>query len=52
MHSRWALFLQKLNFLFKHKKGEWNIVNIVADALSRRVHLLIMVKVDVTQFEE
>lgn len=48
MHARWALFLQKFNFIFNHKGGEQNIV---ADALSRRTCVLTIIKNKVTSFE-
>lgn len=40
MHARWAIFLQKFNFIFHYKRGKQNIV---ADALSR-THMLTVIK--------
>ena len=47
-HARWVEYLQDFTFVIRHKKGK---ENVIADALSRRVHLLNLVKVQVTGFE-
>ena len=47
-HARWVEYLQDYTFVIRHKKGK---DNVVADALSRRAHLLTLVKVQVTRFE-
>ena len=47
-HARWVEYLQDYAFVIRHKKGK---DNVVADALSRRAHLLTLVKVQVTGFE-
>ena len=48
-HSRWIEYMQDYMFVIRHKKGK---DNVVADALSRRPHVLNMMKVHVTGFEE
>jgi len=48
-HSRWTTYLQQFDFIIKHKAGT---ENKVADALSRRPHLLHMFSVHATGFEE
>ena len=47
-HASWIAYLQQFTFVVKHKSG---ITNRVADALSRRNHLLTTMKVEVTGFE-
>ena len=47
-HARWVEYLQDYTFVIRHKKGK---DNVVADALSRRAHLLTLVRVQVTGFE-
>ena len=47
-HARWVEYLQDYTFIIRHKKGK---DNVVADALSRRAHLLTLVRVQVTGFE-
>nr|GMC60080.1 Zinc finger, CCHC-type [Ipomoea batatas] len=46
MHARWAAYLEQFTFLLKHKSGA---TNRVADALSRRRSLLIVMQVDLLQ---
>ena len=47
-HARWVEYLQDYTFIIRHKKGK---DNVIADALSRQVHLLTLVRVQVTGFE-
>ncbi|XP_078432960.1 uncharacterized protein LOC144704417 [Wolffia australiana] len=47
-HTRWVEYLQDYTFVIKHKKGK---DNVVADALSRRAHVLNVMKVTVLGFE-
>ncbi|PKU75798.1 hypothetical protein MA16_Dca026359 [Dendrobium catenatum] len=47
-HAKWVSFLQEYSFHIKHKTG---VLNKVADALSRRSHLLITVYPTITSFE-
>ena len=47
-HARWVEYLQDYTFVIRHKEGK---DNVVADALSRRAHLLTLVRVQVTGFE-
>ena len=47
-HARWVEYLQNYSFVICHKKGK---DNVIADALSRRAHLLSLVRVRVTGFE-
>ena len=47
-HARWVEYLQDYTFVICHKKGK---DNVVANALSRRAHLLTLVRVQVTEFE-
>ena len=48
-HSRWIEYLQDYTFVIRHKKGK---DNAVADALSRRPHVLHMMQVRVLGFEQ
>ena len=48
LHARWVEYMQDFTFVLRHKKGK---ENVMADALSRQVHLLNLVKVHVTGFE-
>ena len=48
MHARWIAYIQRFMFSIKHKSGQ---TNKVADALSRRASLLIVVKQEVSGFE-
>ena len=48
-HARWVDFLQQFSFVLKHKAV---VENRVADALSRKTHLLASLAVEVTGFEE
>lgn len=47
-HVKWAAYLQRFTFVFKHKSG---VSNKVADALSRRSSLLTMMHSEVLGFE-
>ena len=47
-HARWVEFIQSFNFVAKHKIGK---TNIVADALSRRAHLLAISDAKILGFE-
>ena len=49
MHARWYQFLQKFPFRLQHNA---NVHNVVADALSRRVGLLITLSQDILRFEQ
>ena len=46
-HSKWVEFLQVYTFVLKHKAG----VEKAADALSRRVMILVAMNAEVTEFE-
>jgi hypothetical protein len=48
-HARWVDFLQQFSLVLKHKAGA---ENRVADALSRKHHLLATLTVEVTAFAE
>jgi hypothetical protein len=48
-HARWVDYLQQFTFVLKHKASS---ENRVADALSRRAHVLTSLTVKVTGFEE
>jgi hypothetical protein len=48
-HARWVDYLQQFTFVLKHKAGS---ENRVANALSRRAHVLTSLTVKVTGFEE
>jgi hypothetical protein len=48
MHARWVSFIQRFTFNLKHKSGQ---LNKVADALSRKVSLLITMRAEVIGFE-
>ena len=43
-HARWVAYLERFTYVMKHKAG---ITNRVADALSRRINLLVTMKVEV-----
>ena len=47
-HGHWVEFLQAYTFVLKHKAGT---ENEVADALSRRISLLVFMSVETTRFE-
>ena len=47
-HSKWVTFLQDYTFVLKHKA---RVENKVANALSRRVIILIAISEEVTGFE-
>ena len=48
-HMKWVEFLQSYTFVLKHRSGR---SNRVADALSRRWLLLIVMQVEVVGFDE
>lgn len=48
MHARWAKFVEKLNYVIKHKYG---VSNRGADAPSRRTTKLVTIKIKVVGFE-
>ncbi|GJW88693.1 transposon ty3-I gag-pol polyprotein [Tanacetum coccineum] len=47
VHTRWASFLEKFNYVIKHKSGA---SNKVADALSRKTTLLMIISNEVVGF--
>ena len=47
MHARWVSYIQRFDFLIKHQAGK---ENGVADALSRKETLLIMLSAEITAF--
>ena len=47
-HAKWVEFMQTFNFVAKYKTGK---ANIVADALSRKHHLLSMLEAKILGFE-
>ena len=47
-HASWIAYLQQFTFVVKHKSG---VTNRVADALSRRNHLLTRMQIKVVGFE-
>ena len=49
LHAQWAIFLQRFTFVIQHKAGK---TNCVADALSPRSTLLIVLHHEVIGFEE
>ena len=48
-HAKWASFLQAYTFVVQHRSGK---TNVVADALSRRRHLLVVMSNVLIGFEE
>jgi hypothetical protein len=48
MHARWVSFIHRFTFTLKHKSGQ---LNKVADALSRKVSLLITMRAEVIGFK-
>ncbi|GKE85356.1 reverse mRNAase, partial [Tanacetum coccineum] len=48
IHARWASFLEKFNYVIKHKSGA---SNKVTDVLSRKTTLLVTISNDVVGFE-
>ena len=48
-HVKWASFLQAYTFVVQHRSGK---TNVVADALSRRPHLLVVMSSVLIGFEE
>uniref|UniRef100_A0A2N9IAJ9 Integrase catalytic domain-containing protein n=1 Tax=Fagus sylvatica TaxID=28930 RepID=A0A2N9IAJ9_FAGSY len=48
-HGKWVSYLQQFNFSIRHKSGS---LNKVADGLSRRQSLLVMMRTNVSGFEE
>ena len=47
-HTKWAVYLQQFNFRLRHKAG---VLNRVADGLSRRSSLLVLMYNTVKGFE-
>ena len=48
-HNKWVEFLQDYTFIIKHKAG---VENKVADALSRRIMILVVMSVEVIGFKD
>ena len=47
-HARWVEYLQTFDFVAKYKSGK---TNVVADALSRKQHLLALLESKILGFE-
>ena len=47
-HANWVAYLQRFNFMVKHKSG---VTNRVADALSRQKNLLTQMSIEVPSFD-
>lgn len=48
MYARWLSFIQRFDFVIKHKAGN---TNTVVDALSRKVNLLTILKSSIIAFD-
>lgn len=48
MHARWLSFIQRFDFVIKHKAGH---TNTVADALSRKISLLTILQGSIIAFD-
>nr|GEW19930.1 hypothetical protein [Tanacetum cinerariifolium] len=48
IHAQWGSFLEKLNYVIKHKSG---VCNKVTDALSRKTTLLVIISNEVVGFD-
>ena len=48
MHARWLSFIQRFNFVIKHKVGN---TNTVVDALSRKINLLTILQSSIIAFD-